>query len=352
LRLQLSAEDQQKLKKGSTDNPEAYQLYLKGKYYTNTLTKDGFRKGLDYFNQAIAVDPNYGLAYNGLAYNYNNQDDWFMPPNEAGPKARDAAKKALAIDETDADAHLSLAIVAHWYEWDWAAAEREFKRSIELSPNDSEAHGYYSLFLAPMGRKDEAVAEAKRSQQADPLSSIANLFVGSVLVFTRQWDSAIEQLRSAKELDATFWFDPCFLGRAYEQKGKLPEAIAEFQRAVELEKDNAETWSGLGHAYALSGNRTEAQKILDQLKELSARSYVAPYNFAVIYAGLGEKDQAFALLNRAYAKRSYYLAVYLTTDARASAPTRALLNCGDASDYRSDVSCSLLPSIPSGAGAI
>jgi serine/threonine protein kinase len=134
LRSQLSAEDQQKLKRGSTDNPEAYQLYLKGKYYTNTLTEDGFRKGLQYFNQAIAVDPNYGLAYNGLAYNYMNQDDWFMPPNEAGPKSRDAAKKALAIDETDADAHLSLAIVAHWYEWDWAAAGREFKRAIELGP--------------------------------------------------------------------------------------------------------------------------------------------------------------------------------------------------------------------------
>jgi serine/threonine protein kinase/Flp pilus assembly protein TadD len=316
LRSQLSAEDQQKLKKGSTENPEAYRLYLKGKYYTNTLTEDGFRKGLDYFNQAIIVDPSYGLAYNGLAYNYINQDDWFMPPNEAGPKAKDAAKKALAIDETDADAHLSLAIVAHWYEWDWTAAEREFKRAIELSPNDSEAHGYYSWFLAPMGRKDEAVAEAKRSQKADPLSSIANLFVGSVLVFTRQWDSAIEQLRRAKELDATFWFDPCFLGRAYEQKGRLPEAIAEFKRAVELEKDNGETWSGLGHAYALSGNRTEAQTVLDQLKELSAHSYVAPYNFAVIYAGLGEKDRAFVLLNRAYAERSYYLAVYLTTDAR------------------------------------
>jgi tetratricopeptide (TPR) repeat protein len=304
------------LTKGSTNNPQAYQLYLKGKYYTNTLTEDGFRKGLEYFNQAIAVDPNYGLAYNGLAYNYINQDDWFLPPNEAGPKARDAAKRALAIDATDADAHLSMAIVAHWYEWDWALAEREFKRAIELSPNDSEAHGYYSWFLAPMGRNDEALAEAKRSQQADPLSSIANLFVGSVLVFTRQWDSAIEQLRSAKNIDATFWFDPCFLGRAYEQKGRLPEAVAEFQRAIELEKDNGETWSGLGHAYALLGNRTEAQKVLDQLKELSAHRYVAPYNFAVIYAGLGEKDRAFALLNRGYADRSYYLAVYLTTDAR------------------------------------
>jgi Flp pilus assembly protein TadD len=316
LRSQLSAEDQQKLTKGSTDNPEAYQLYLKGKYYTNKLSKDGFGKGIDYFNQAIAVDPNYGLAFSGLAYNYVNQDDWFMPPNEAGPKARAAAQKALAIDESDAGAHLSLAIETHWYEWNWAAAESEFKRAIELNPNNSEAHVFYAWFLAPMGRKDEAVAEAKRSQQVDALSSLANFVVGSVSVFTRQWDPAIEQLRSAKELDPNFWFDPCFLGRAYEQKGMLPEAIAEFQRAVELEKDNSETWSGLGHAYALSGNRTEAQKILVHLQELSAHTYVASYNVAIIYAGLGEKDQAFAWLDRAYKDRSYYLAEYLPTDAR------------------------------------
>ncbi len=316
LRSQLSVEDQQKLTKGSTDNPEAYQLYLKGKYYTNKLSKDGFGKGIGYFNQAIALDPNYGLAYSGLAYNYINQDDWFMPPNEAGPKARDAARKALAIDESDAGAHLSLAIETHWYDWNWAAAESEFKRAIELNPNNSEALGYYSWFLAPMGRKDEALAQAKRSQQADPLSTMANLFVGSVLVFNRQWDPAIGQLRSAIELDPTFWFDHCFLGRAYEPKGRLPEAIAEFQRALELEKDNAETWSSLGHAYALSGNRAKAQKMLDHLKELSAHTWVAPYNVAVIYAGLGEKDQAFAWLDRAYKDRSYYLAVYLTTDAR------------------------------------
>ncbi len=316
LRSQLSAEDQKKLTKGSTGNPEAYQLYLKGKYYTNKLSKDGFGKGIDYFNQAIALDPNYGLAYSGLAYNYINQDDWFMAPSEAGPKARDAARKALTIDDSDAGAHLSLAIETHWYEWNWAAAESEFKRAIELNPSNSEALGYYSWFLAPMGRKDEALAQAKRSLQADPLSSMANLFVGSVLVFNRQWDPAIAQLRSAIELEPNFWFVRCFLGRAYEQKGRLPEAIAEFQRALELEKDNPETWSSLGHAYALSGNRVDAQKILDHLKELSAHSWVAPYNVAVIYAGLGEKDQAFAWLDRAYNDRSYYLAEYLTTDTR------------------------------------
>jgi TolB-like protein/Flp pilus assembly protein TadD/predicted Ser/Thr protein kinase len=316
LRSQLSAADQQKLTKGSTDNPEAYQLYLKGKFYTNKFTKDGFAKGIDYFNQAIGIDPNYGLAFNGLAYNYINQDDWFMPPNQAGPKARDAADRALAIDDADADAHVSRAIVAHWYEWDWAAAEREFKRAIELNPNDSEAHGYYSWFLAPMGRKEEAIAEAKRSQQLDPFSSLGNFIVGSALVFTRQWDPAIEQLRGAKELDPNFWFAPCFLGRAYEHKGRLPEAIAEFRRALELENDNPEIWSDLGHAYALSGNRAEAQKVLSHLKGLAPRSYVAPFDFALVHAGLGEKTPAIAWLNRAYTERSYYMAVYLTTDER------------------------------------
>jgi serine/threonine-protein kinase len=316
LRSQLSAEDQQKLTKGSTDNPEAYQLYLKGKYYTNELSKAGFSKGIEYFNQAIALDPQYGLAYSGLAYNYINQDDWFMPPNEAGPKTREAAQKALAIDESDGGAHLSMAIVTHWYDWNWAAAESEFKRAIELNPNNWEAHTYYSWFLAPMGRNDQSIAEAKRAQQADPLSGFANFNVGGALVFARQWDPAIEQLHRAIEVDPTFWFSHCFLGRAYEQKGKLPEAIAEFQRALELEEDNAEIWSGLGHAYALSGKRAEAQKVLEHLKGVSAHSWVAPYNIAVIYAGLGEKEQAFAFLDQAYKDRSYYLPTYLATDAR------------------------------------
>jgi serine/threonine-protein kinase len=312
----LSADDRKKLTKGSTDNPEAYRLYLKGKFYTDKFTKEGFDTGIDYFNQAIAVDPNYALAYSGLAYNYINQIDWFMPPSEAGPKAKQAAEKALAIDESDARAHLALALVTHWYQWDWAAAESEFKRTIALSPNNTEAHTYYSWFLAPMGRNDEAVAEARRAEQADPLSPLASFSLGSVLVFVRQWDQAIEQLHRAIELDPTYWFSHNFLGRAYEQKRKYPEAIAEFQRALEVEKDNGEIWAGLGYAYTVSGQKAEAQKILDHLKEMSTHGWVASYNFAVIYAGLGEKDQAFTLLEQAYKDRSYYLATYFATDER------------------------------------
>ena len=315
LRSQLSGEEQQKLQSGSTENPEAYQLYLKGNYYTSKFTNEGFSKGIDYFNQAIAADPNYALAYSGLAFNYNNAGDWMTPPREAAPKAKDAARRALAIDDTLADAHLSLATTAHWYEWDWATAEREFKRAIELSPNDPRPHGYYSWYLANMGRTEQALAEAKRGQQLDPVSLEASLFLGSILVFSRQYDQAIEQLRSGIELDPTYWYAHDFLGRAYEQKGRLPEAIAEFQRALELEKDNAENWSNLGHAYALSGNRAEAQKIIEHLKELSLHTYVAPYNLAAIYTGLGDRDQAFAWLDRAYADRSGFLAFYFKTDA-------------------------------------
>ncbi len=315
LRSQLSATDQQKLTRGSTGNPEAYQLYLKGQHYSSKFTKEGFDKGIDYLNQAIAEDPNYAQAYSALANNYINQDDWFMAPKEAGPKARDAARRALALDETDVEAHVALAIESQWYEWDWAASEKEFKRAIELKPDSGDAHGYYSWFLPPMGRNDEAVAEAERALRIDPISTGLNGNLGSVFVFTHQWDKAIEQLRSAIDLDPGYWFDYCFLGRAYEQRGRLPEAIATFQRGLALE-GNTELWSGLGHAYAASGNKAEAQKVLDHLKELSSHSYVAPYNVAVIYVGLGEKDEAFAWLNRAYEERSYTLAEYLTTDAR------------------------------------
>jgi eukaryotic-like serine/threonine-protein kinase len=311
-----SAETHQMMTRGTTGNPEAYQLYLKGKFYTNKLTKEGLEKGVDYFNQAIAIDPNYGLAYNGLAYNYINQDGWYMSPSEAGPKARRAAEKALAIDDKDADAHLALAIQTHWYEWNWAAAEKQFQRAIALDPKDMEAHGYYSWFLASMGRGAEALAEAKQAQKIAPFSSIANLFVGSVMVFNRQFDDAIAQLRSDIELDPNFWFTHCYLGRAYEAKGMLPEAIAEFKRAQALDPDNTEIWAGLGHAYAVSGNKAQAQKILTHLKEEGARTFVAPYSSAVIYAGLGDKDQVFAMLDQAYQQRSYFLAVYLATDSR------------------------------------
>jgi serine/threonine-protein kinase len=315
LRLQLSEADRQKLTQGSTTNPDAYQLYLKGDYYTDKFTRDGFNKGIDYLNQAIALDPNYSEAYSALANNYINQDDWYLDPKDAAPKARAAAQKALSLDETDAQAHIALAIEDQWYEWDWAAAEREFKRAIELDPDDGSAYGYYSWFLPSMLRNNEALEAARRPLKLYPLSTGLNGNLGSVMVFTHQWDQAIEQLKYSIDLDPNYWFDYCFLGRAYEQKGRYADAIDTFQRGLKLD-GNIELWTGLGHAYAASGNKAEAYKVLEHLKEMSANTYIAPYNVALIYAGLGEKGQAFDWLNRAYDARSYLLAVYLNTDAR------------------------------------
>ena len=308
VRWQPTGEQRQKLSKGATENPEAYQLYLKGNFFASKFTKEGLQKGLDYFNQAIAVDPNYALAYTGVGFYYVGANDWYLSPNEAMPKARDAARKALAIDDSLADAHLLLGTVAHWYDWDWATAEREYKRGIEINPNDPRPREFYSWFLSTnIARADEAIAEAKKAQQLDPVSAETNQFLGGAFFFARRYDEAIEQLRKAAEFDPDYWLAHEFLGQAYEQKGKLPEAIAEFQRAHQIEGTFAEPTAMLGHAYALSGKPGEALKIIDQLKELSSHSYVPPYNIATVYAGLGDNDRTIEWLERAYAERSFYL---------------------------------------------
>jgi serine/threonine-protein kinase len=316
LRLEQSGEDQRRVRSGSTDNPEAYQLYLKGKYFTAKLTKDGFDKGVAYFKQALAIDSNYALAWDGLAFNYTSAGDWFMPPKEAGPLAKAAARRALAIDSTLASAHLSLGMIAHWYDWDWAAAEREFTRAIEMSPDDPRPHEFYAWLLANLGRLDQAVAEAKRGRQLDPVSAEANNYVGVILVFAHRYDEAIASLRATIDLDPTYYYPYSWLGMAYEQLGRMPEAIAAYQKAVELEKANAENWSNLGHAYAVSGRTADAQRIIVDLKAPPARNYVAPYYIALVYAGLGDRDQAFAWLERAYDDRSILPIIYMTNDAR------------------------------------
>ncbi|MFN0280326.1 MAG: tetratricopeptide repeat protein [Pyrinomonadaceae bacterium] len=316
LKSKLSGADEAKVTKTYTANPEAYQLYLKGNFYTSKYTKEGLAKGIEYYNQAIAIDVNYALAYNGLAYNYIVADDWFLSPNDSMPKARDAARRALEIDATLADAHTSLAVVLHWYDWDWAGAEKEFQRAIELNPNDPRTRQYYAWFLSEqVGRAEEAIAEGKKAQQLDPLSPEVNTFLGIVLSFARRSDQAVEQLRKTIELDPNYWLARTCLGRAYEQKGDINQAIAEYQRARQVEENVPEPLALLGRAYALSGKKAEAEKAIDELKELSKRTYVPPYNFAIVYAGLGNKDEAFAYLNRAYDDRSYYLA-WLKVDSQ------------------------------------
>jgi serine/threonine-protein kinase len=317
LRAKMSIDDRRRiLARGSTENPEAYQLYLKGKYHTNKFTKDEFKKGIDFFNQAIEKDPNYAAAYGGKAYFYILQDDWYLTPKDAASRAKDAAQQALKLDDMNADAHFALALVLHWYEWDWPAAESEFKQAIASNPGYADPYCLYSWFLADMGRNDEAVSQAVQGRKTDPLSLVANFTPGSLSVFTGKWDLGLEQLGSAIDLDKTYWIAHVFLGRAYEAKRQFPQAIAEFKAAQELDPDHSEIWSALGHVYAVSGQKTKANKVLEHLTDLSHRSYVAPYNVAVIYAGLGEKNQAFTWLERSYQDRGYYMPVYLPTDSR------------------------------------
>jgi serine/threonine protein kinase/Tfp pilus assembly protein PilF len=307
LRLRLTGEEQKLLAKRPTENPEAYRLYLLGRYYAGRGTKEGFEKGIQYLNQAIASDPSYALAYDGLAYDYIIANEWTLSPRDAMPKAKEAAKKALELDDTLAEAHASLAIVSDLYDWDWVAAESEFKRSIELKPNYALAHVWYGLYSVAIGRTNEAIAESERAVDLDPLSPETNAFLGCVLYFAHRYGQVIEQLRETTDLDPNYWLAHGDLGVAYEQQGQFPEAIAELQKAIGLAGIIPEPTAWLARAYAVSGNRAEAQKLLDALKEPSKWTYLSPYNIAMVYAGLGEGDQALAWLERAYQERSYYM---------------------------------------------
>ncbi len=307
LQANFSTEDREKLNRRSTTNADAYLLYLKGRYQTAKYTKDGLAKGREYFDQAIAIDPRYALAYDGIADNYIAAADWFMASKEALPRAGAAAKKALELDDTLAEAHASLATAHWWFDWDWPAAEMEFKRAIQLDPNDARARQFFGWFLLTLGKSDAAIAENKRAQSLDPLSVETNILLGQSLYFARRYDEAIEQLRNTLDMDPNYWLAHSVLGRSYEEKGKPDEAIVEFQRALDLEIDVPENYAMLAHGYAVAGRKSEAIKLVDQLEDMSTKRHVPPYNIAIVYAGLGDKEQAFSWLERAYADRSFYL---------------------------------------------
>jgi len=227
-----------------------------------------------------------------------------LPPKEAYAKAREAATKALALDDPLGEAHNALAILKGDYDWDWPGAEREFRRAIELNPGYATAHQWYGELLSvELGRHEEALAEIKRAQELDPLSLIINAVSGRTLLYAGRDDLAIEQLRKTLEIDPNFAFAHCFLGYAYLRKGAFAEAIAEFQRAITLSPNITQYKAGLGHAYGRAGKSAEARKLLSELKQRSKQRYVSWCDFAAIYAGLGEKDQAFAFLEKAYEQR-------------------------------------------------
>jgi tetratricopeptide (TPR) repeat protein len=304
LRTRLTGEEEKRMAKSYTANPEAYQDYLKGRYWWNKRNKEGSNRAIEYFQQAIAKDPNYALAYAGLADCYSGLPfNASVAPKEAIPRAKEAAQKALEIDDTLAEAHASLGFIRTIYDWDWPGAEKEFQRAIELNPNYAIAHRWYSLALEFTGRLEEAIAEDKRALELDPLSLPINAYTGLTFYDVRQFDQAIEQEHKALELDPNFILAHDFLGLAYVQKSMRKEGIAEFEKALVIAPGDALSLGELGNAYALGGKRAEAQKALDQLNELSKQRYVPAMARVVVDVGLGEKDKAFEWLEKAYEER-------------------------------------------------
>jgi tetratricopeptide (TPR) repeat protein len=312
LAVTLTGADKKQLTKRYTENAEAYQLYLKGRYYAGKFTPDATKKAIESFDKAIALDPNYALAYDGLAYCYY-ASDWLMSPRETFAKAKALAQKALEIDPALAEAHISLGLLKAWADYDWPGAEREFKRAFELNPNYPPAHLWYGFYLMGLGNVDQSIIEIKRAIELDPLSSDANTCLGIALLFGRRYDEALQQLRTTVEAEPNFWLAHLYFARALEKKGELSAAIAELQKTRLIEGAPAEVISALGYAYAVSGNKAEAEKIILQLKEQSKQFYVPPYGIATIYAGLGDKERAFEYLEKEYANGAYYL-TYLRLD--------------------------------------
>jgi len=302
LKLKVSGAEKG-LAKRYTENNEAYQLYLRGRFHWNKRNEEGFQKALQYFQQAIERDPNFALAYSGLADTYNllggPEAGGDMPPNEMLPKAKAAALKALEIDETLAEPHVSLAHTKYYYDRDWAGAEREFKRAIELNPNYSVAHHWYAIYLSVIGRQPEALAEIRRAHELDPLSLSINAWVGRILALGGQPDEALEHLHKTLELDPNFVLAHLRLGFVYEEKGMYEDAISEFRLVLKLSGGKSLGIAALARAYALAGKRAEAQKNLAELLQLSQQRYVSPASIAIVYVALGDKDQAFVWLEKA-----------------------------------------------------
>ncbi|HEX6183605.1 MAG TPA: tetratricopeptide repeat protein [Pyrinomonadaceae bacterium] len=317
LRLRLSGEEKGRLTKRYTENAEAYQLYLKGRYHWNKRTVEALGKGLECFRQAIELDPDYALAYAGISDCYAFLGDvglTAIPSREAFSKAREAAGKALEIDGALAEAHNSLAHVL-MHEFHWPEAEKAFRRAIELSPNNAIAHQWYAYYLLFHGRNDEAVAEAARGLELDPLSLGANGDMGQILYYTRQYDAAVEQYRKGLELEPNFYRQHLWLGWAYEQKRMYEEALAEFRKARALSEEDTEARASLGCVFALTGETSKASSVLAELDELSPRRYVSPYNMALLHLRLGGKDEALEWLGRAYRERAEWM-IYLGVDPR------------------------------------
>jgi len=295
-------------------NPEAYEAYLKGRHHLNKWTVEGFTKGLEYFQQAVEMDPDYALAHAGLAESYSYLGLWgVISPKEAYPKSKAIVMKALELDDTLAEAHALLGDVRFFYDWDWDGTEREYKRAIELNPSYAIAHNNYAFYFTALTRHDDALAEIRRARELDPVSLPINSDLGWAHYFARQYDQAILQFRRALELDPNLAISQFALGHVYLQKEMFVESVAAFQKAVSLSPSDLESIAGLGHAYAVAGRRGEALKIVARLKQPSEHMQVPSWGIATIYIGLDNKDEAFVWLEKAFVDRHPQL-VYIQTD--------------------------------------
>jgi TolB-like protein/DNA-binding winged helix-turn-helix (wHTH) protein/Flp pilus assembly protein TadD len=306
IRINLNPQEQAALKTAKVVNPQAYESYLKGRYFWNKRTPDSLKVALAYFNQAIDEDSKYAEAYSGLADTYALLGDWqyaVMTPKEALPKAKAAAIKALELDSTLSEAHNSLAFCFDAFDWDLESAEKEFQRAIELNPGYATAHHWYAWHLSLLGRYDEAIEEMRKAKNLDPLSLIINADLAELLVIAHFYDESISQSRKTIEMDPNFALAHNQLAQAYLQKHMNGEAVAELQKAVELSGGSPTCIANLARAYAASGKTSEAVKLLRDLKNHSNRSYSDASEVAVVYAALGDKDQAMRWLEIGYEER-------------------------------------------------
>jgi serine/threonine protein kinase/Tfp pilus assembly protein PilF len=314
LKVELLAGENQAVMKRYTQNVEAYNLYLQGRYYWNKMNIEAFRKSIDYFQRAVETDPTYALAYAGLADSYTGLGDAGLsaiPPKEAFSNAMEAVQKALEIDDALAEAHASLAHLK-MHDFDWSGTEQEFKRAIELNPNYATTYHMFAFYFALMERHDESIATIKRALELDPVSLGIKTDLGVLFYFARQYDQAIAQYHKTLEMDPGFVRAYVTLGSAYGQKGMYQEAIDMVQKAIDLSGDHSKI-AALGRVYALSGKKDEARKVIAELKALANQRYISPYCFALIYASLGEKDQAINWLQSAYKNHVSEL-IYMKVD--------------------------------------
>jgi TolB-like protein/DNA-binding winged helix-turn-helix (wHTH) protein/Flp pilus assembly protein TadD len=306
IRINLNSQEQAALKNVRVVDPQAYESYLKGRYFWNKRTADGLRAALAYFNQAIDEDPRYAQAYSGLSDTYALLGDWqyaVMTPKEAMPKAKAAAMKAIELDSSLGEAHNSLAFCLDGFDWDLKGGEREFLRALELNPGYATAHHWYAWHLSLMGRYPEAIAEMKKAQNLDPLSLIIQADLAELLVIAHEYDESIQQSQKAIEMDPNFAMAHNQLGQGYLEKHMNEPAVAQLRAAVQLSADSPTCVANLARAYAASGNKSEATDLLGELKKRSNANYSHGSEIATVYAALGDKDQAMIWLPKAYEER-------------------------------------------------